>query len=378
MSDIIIDPGNGLRYLPQPNTPDQAYRFVRGSEIWICLFQYPNDFSLDEQPAVFRSTDGGATWALQNSAGAPISNKIGPTTVTYDSRFNYLAAASQTKISFVYADEPLTSTLFYHVCDFSFGTGSGGTYGSPYGTFDVDRPEGELCFSSRPDGSLVVFYDRQDSFGTILGVFYRIYSAGAWGVENTLVSGVVRMSNLAVDTAGNSHIVLRNGNYYRMDASNTIVAGPVAISSGANGNLTISGGSLLLAYRSSGDIRMATGTTVASPSWSDELVVAGAGAAGTTNALWTQQISGSYVLDLEVEIGSPVDYTVDSQGYTANGLTVSWFTSDQQSIKQSVRTAGIWSTPATIWTASPTAGNLFSLAIRGGGGGPISRYRPIT
>ncbi len=374
-TDVIINPGNGLRYLPQPNTPDQAYRVVRGPETWIFLFQYPNDFSLDEKPAVFRSADVGATWALQDSAGAPISNKIGPTTVTYDSRFNYLNPVSQSKISFVYADEPLTSTLFYHACDFNFGSGSGGSYGSPYGTFDVDRPEGELCFSSRPDGSLVVFYDRQDSFGTIIGVFYRIYSSGSWSSEATLVSGIVRMGNLAVDTAGNSHIVLRNGNYYRMDSSNTVVTGPVSISSGQNSNLTISGSSLLLAYRSSGDIRLATGTPVASPSWSDELVAASAGAASTTNALWVQQISGTYVLDLEVEIGSPTDYTLDSQGYTANGLTVSWFTSDQQHIKQSVRSGAIWSAPATIWTASPTAGNLFSLAIRGGGG-PGNRSFP--
>ncbi len=376
MSDVIIDPGNGLRYLPQPNTPDMAYRFVRGSEIWACLFQYPNDFSLDEAPAVFRSTDNGASWGLQNSAGAPISNKIGPTTVTYDSRFNYLSTVSQPSITFVYAEEPSTPTLTYRTCDFSFGSGSGGSYGSPYGTFTVDRPEGELCFSSRPDGTLVVFYDRQDSGGTILGVFYRIYASGSWGGENTLVSGVVKMSNLAVDGAGNSHIILQNGNYYRMDSSDAIVAGPTAVSSGANGNLTISGASLLLAYRSGSDIRLATGTPVASPSWSNELVAAGAGAAGTVNALWTQQINGTYAITLEVEIGSPTDYTVDAKPFTASGLTVSWFTSDQQHIKQSVRTSGVWSTPSTIWTASPTAGNLFSLAIRGGGGAPSNRSFP--
>lgn len=379
-TDVIINPGNGLRYLPQPNTPDMAYRFARGSEIWACLYQYPTVFSGPdlETPAVFRSTDNGASWALQNSIGAPTSNKTGPTTVTYDSRFNYLSPVSQTKISFVYAEDPSTPTLTYHTCDFNFGSGSGGSYGSPYGSFTIDRPEGELCFSSRPDGTLVVFYDRQNSLGTILGVFYRIYSAGSWGVENTLVSGAVKMSNLAVDADGNSHIVLRNGNYYRMDSTNAIVAGPLSVSSGANGNLTIANGNLYLAYRSAADIRLATGSPVASPSWSDELVASSAGAAGTTNALWTQQINGTYAFTLEVQIGSPTDYTIDSQPYTANGLTVSWFSSDQQHIKQSVRSAGVWSAPATIWTASPTAGNLFSLAARGGGGALVgNRYRPI-
>src|SRR6266568_1954044 len=170
MADVIINAGNGVQYYAAYNN-DFAYRFVRGSDIWACLLHYPNDFfGQDEQPAMFLSTNGGASWTLQNGGGAPIANKVGPISVTYDSRFNFLNAASETSISLIYAEPALTPVYDWHTVDFDLDTH---TYGSPYGAFTVDRPATSHAFSSRPDGTLVTFYTRLNSGSEPIGVFYR-------------------------------------------------------------------------------------------------------------------------------------------------------------------------------------------------------------
>lgn len=190
-----------------------------------------------------------------------------------------------------------------------------------------------------------------------------------------LEGGMSGARNLAVDSSGNSHIITDLGNYYRIDASNAVVAGPVsATPMGSAGNLTIIGNSLCIGYSTGSTLVLATGTPLASPAWTTEIAATAAGGGGT-NKIWVQQISGSYAWDIEVDIGG-VAYTVDSQPFTASGLTFSWISPDSQHIVQSVRNGAIWSAPATIWTASPPASNLFSLAARGGGG-PKNRSHPI-
>jgi hypothetical protein len=371
MSDVIIDPGNGLQYFPEQNSPDFAYRFVRGAEIWACLLQYPNDIDLDETPAVFLSTDGGAVWVLQDSAGAPISNKFGPTTVTYDSRFNYIPPASKNFISLIYAENPTTPIYDWHVVDFVFASR---TYGSPYGAFTVERATArQNNFSSRPDGSMIVVYSRDDAGGNPIGAFYRIFSSGSWSGEATLESGLSSAGNLAVDASGNAHIVTRAGNYYRIDATNTVVAGPISVHASVSpGNLTIVGNSLCLAYSDGTSLLLATGAPLSAPVWSSEAVASVAGISG--EKLWVQQINGAYAFDVQFN-GGGSDYTIDSKPFSASGLTYSWISADQQHIVQSVRAAGTWSAPAIIWTVSPAASDLLMLAARGSGA--LARYRPL-
>jgi hypothetical protein len=275
---------------------------------------------------------------------------------------------SKTAISILYA-EPGGPTYFFHTVDFSFSTQ---TYGAPYATFSIDRPGTDKCFSSRPDGGMVFVYNRQDVSSTVIGTFYRIFS-GAWGSERVLESSVAHVGNLVVDPNNESHIILNNGHYYRLDSSGAIVEGPTSILPAiVPGNLTIVGSSLKLAYADSTNIKLATGTPIAAPSWSTEVVAPLAGA-GNPNTIWYESFGGAYAISVEFQ-GAGADYTIDSQGFNASGQAVHWVSSDRHHVLRSLKSGSGWSSPTTVWT-NTSASNLLSL-IAHGGGVSGARYRP--
>ena len=369
MADVIVDSGNGHSYV-YPYIPDFCYILNRGtSERWAFLLAYPNDFDTDDEfPAVFLSTDGGLSYALQDAAGAPVANKTGLISVAYDARFNQLNPSSQTKITILYAEQPVTAAMTLHLVDFDLDAK---TYGSPYGSVTLASFMVDHCFSSRPDGAAILLYNRQGVNGT----FYRIRSGGSWSGETTLTGALSRIANALVDTSNNTHVFLSSGSYYRLDSSGAIVEGPTAALPTMNsGNLVLIGTSLYLPFFDGTNIRLATGTPVATPAWTTEIVASQTLARGFPQEVWFASLSGAYAIGLE--LNESLDYTIDSQGYSATGFTLHWFSADRHSIYRSVKSGGSWSTPAVIWTAS-TPGDTFSLIARGTAAQSGARYRPI-
>lgn len=160
------------------------------------LYLAVTDHTYSAFTAIYKSTNGGASWSPLDTAGQPATSQI----VQFDGNHTLVAAFSS-------AGNFLEGPI--HLQNFDLSTE---TWGAPYGT--SGSPTGYITdlVGFRPDGSIVVLY--QHSFGGNPSAnFFAAFASGAWSAPlqidvnyaGPILAAASNLMTAAIDSAGNVH-----------------------------------------------------------------------------------------------------------------------------------------------------------------------------
>ena len=257
------------------NNGDSNYNrgvMVSGSNLYYAAYQTGGAASGSTH--VLKSTDSGATWAFEDDSNKPASSGTNgldqggaAKTAVWDS--------SAAKIHFTgrKSNAPIDLAYLY------FDTGT-----------DLWHPtlvdSGSILVANvahaalRSDGSLVVLYISATAAPNNL--FYRIFSAGSWGSEITLVAGAgaetLRPQGIVIDSSDTAHVLYtinagQSDYHYVTLTSGGSIGTPAAVvseSSQAQRHMGVIWNDRILftSINSAGSaVRLFEGTPVSSPVW---------------------------------------------------------------------------------------------------------------
>lgn len=274
-----------------------AYQFYRGAVRWMLIQRLRIDPDIDSHLAVFRSDDDGQTWSLSGGLG-PVRDGADIGAPAYDIRVasgmaHGLAPDDIDGITALYAKES-TSPAERHLAyvDFDFS----GSWGAPYGDFDVATPLSALDFCSAPNDAKAYALLQSTSW-SLNGV-----SAGAGSGFSGIPSGLI----VGADSLGY--------------ASGSIIGAPNI------SNVRIVGGSLVYATSTGGVLQVVTRSLSGSSSAETVGPASGLIASGA-NRLWLRGNNRVY-----------------------------WIGADKTSLYRSVKRGGAWQTAERLWYG-PDDGN---------------------
>lgn len=278
-----------------------CYTFYRDDVRWMCLQRLRLDVDIDSYLAMFQSLDDGQTWLLAGGLG-PVrdANDIGAP--AYDIRFasgmaHGINPSLVSSITALYA-KPSTGPSERHLAYVDFDL-DGGSWGSPYGDFDVPTPLSALDFCSATDDSKAVAL-LQSTTWSIDGVT----AGGGSGYSGSGTSGLI------VDSASRGY------------AAGSIIGGPTL------GNVRIVGSSLVYPQKSGSSLEVVTRSLDGSSTQTETVGPAsGLFASSMTNRLWLRGDNRLY-----------------------------WIGADKGSLYRSIKRGGTWQTAELIWSAA-TDGN---------------------
>lgn len=194
---------------------------------------------IDARIGIWKSTDDGATWVLQDSANSP------PDLLFADiPRFNPISGI----IEVAYVDLVTATTVLYgfDTATDLWGSPSASTGGAPGTTGSHGLELARLS-----NGDFFVFF----APGAGTGLFYRKFSGGTWGAATNIDAAGRHINAVLVDSSDRIHIAyIRTGTvlrYLQMDGAGTTSGGATLITGASSvpvGAMQIIGTSLYIPW----------------------------------------------------------------------------------------------------------------------------------